>query len=272
MGSDERLDIEASKLTDLGNQLVTTQSAMYDAETRQRQMNKALERDQVEELPDILGNNLLQGMKADLARAEGKLSDIAERYGRNHPQYISAAAEVRTLKEKLASELRVAGGAIGQAAQMSQQRVAEAQRALDEQKQRIFALKRQRDEVDVLNREVESAQRAYDATAQRANSVHLESQLDQSNVAVLSPATRPLEPASPRLIFNLAVALVIGAMVGAAAALTAELRDQRLRTAGQVTEATGLEVLAELARSTSKRRHTPSAGIKPVVFPNIGSA
>jgi hypothetical protein len=61
-------------------------------------------------------------------------------------------------------------------------------------------------------------------------------------------------------------------MVGAAAALTAELRDQRLRTATQVTEATGLEVLAELSRSTSKRRHAPSAGIKPVVFPNIGSA
>lgn len=274
VGSDERMDVEGSKLIELGNQLVTTQATMYDALTRQKQMSQALEHGQVEELPDILGNALLQGMKADLVRAEGKLSDISERYGRNHPQYLSAAAEVRTLKEKLATELRTASGSVSQSAQIAQQRVAEAQRALDEQKQRILALKRQRDELDVLSRDVESAQRAYDATAQRANSVHLESQLDQSNVAVLSPATRPREPASPRLAFNLIVALIIGAMLGAGWALAAELIEQRLRTANQVTDVTGLPVLAELGRPTSQRRRQTRlrASSEPEPLPKVSAA
>ena len=49
--------------------------------------------------PGYSGNGLLQSMKADLTRAEGKLADTAQRLDRNHPQYIEAAAEVKELSE-----------------------------------------------------------------------------------------------------------------------------------------------------------------------------
>jgi len=98
------------------------QTAMYDAESRQKQMTKALQGDRLEELPDILGNGLLQSMKSDLVRAEGRSAEVAQKYDRNHPAHLSAAAEVQTLRNKLAAELATVKGSINQATQLAEQR------------------------------------------------------------------------------------------------------------------------------------------------------
>lgn len=246
VGADDRLDVENSRLAEITNQLVTAQAAMYDAQTRKQQMQRVVEQGQLEQLPDVLGNSLLQSMKADLTRAEAKLAEGAERYGKKHPQYISSAAEVETLKNKLTAELTTVKGAINQAAQLAEQRVNELQRALDAQKARILSLKQQHDEFDVLNREVESAQRTYDAAIQRANQIRLESRLDQSSISILNPAIAPIEPSRPRVFLNTIVALVVGLMLATGVVLALELLDRRVRSSRDLFEANGIPVLAEL--------------------------
>jgi len=249
VGTDDRLDVENAKMTEIASQLVSAQTAMYDAESRQRQMVQALEKNQLEELPDMLGNGLLQTMKGDLVRAEGKLAQVAQKYDRNHPEYVSAAAEVQTLKSRLAAEIGTVKGSISQSAQLARQRVAEGQRALDAQKQRILELKQQRDGLDVLNREAENAQRAYDAAMQRTSEVRLASRLDQTNIAVLNPATPPLKPAGPKVLRNMVLALLIGGLLAAGVALSAELLDRRVRSVADLAElevAGGLAVLGEI--------------------------
>ena len=83
---DTRLDVETARLTEISNHLVTAQAAMYDAETRQRQMNDALAKDRADASVNVLINPLLQNLKAELARSEAKFADVAQRYDRNHPQ------------------------------------------------------------------------------------------------------------------------------------------------------------------------------------------
>jgi polysaccharide biosynthesis transport protein len=154
--TDGRLDVETARLAGLAAEALSAQTAMSDAQTRRAQMKLALENGRTAELPDILGNNLLQSMKADLARAESKLAEVAERYGSNHPSYVAAAAEVTSLRQRLASEVGTARGSIEQTAQIAEQRAAEMQAALEEQKRRILELTRANDEREVLSREVES--------------------------------------------------------------------------------------------------------------------
>jgi uncharacterized protein involved in exopolysaccharide biosynthesis len=273
VGNDDRLDIENSRLTELANQLVAAQAAMYDTQTRQKQMLQALEKNQLEQLPDILGNGLLQSMKADLTRTESKLAEVAVRYGRNHPQYISAAAEAQSLRDRLARELDTAKGSINQAAQIAQQRTAEVQRALDDQRQRILELKQQRDALDVLNREVDSARHTYDAATQRASQVRLESLLNQSSIAILNPAVAPIKPARPKLLLSLVLAIVAGVISGAGVTLFAELMDRRVRSAVDIVAVGGLTVLAELSRPSPKPKiKRLIQAITPAPIPRIQSA
>jgi polysaccharide biosynthesis transport protein len=255
IATDERLDVENARLNDLSRQLVEAQRVQHDAQARQRQAGQG---GNLNELPEIMSNGLLQSLKAELVRAEARLAELSERYDRNHPQHQMASAEVRALREKISAETASATASIGQGVQIADRQVANLQQAFDEQKARILELKRQRDEVSVLSREVDSAQGAYDAVLQRASQVRLESQLGNTSVAVLDRAAPPSRPAPPGIILSMVLAAVFGAMFGAALGLLLEMLDRRVRVGDELTRLAGLEVLAEVPRLRASFR-TPRA-------------
>src|SRR5689334_13163725 len=117
LGSEaDRLDVENARLAELSSQLVAAQRAMYEAETRQKQMSAAASRQRIDEMPDVMSNALVQSLKAERVRAEARLAEVGGRYDKNHPQYVSAEAELESLKSKLDAELSTAQGSIVQAA------------------------------------------------------------------------------------------------------------------------------------------------------------
>ena len=272
VGTDDHLDVETARLAELTTQLVGAQTANYDAQTRLKQMTQALARDQLDELPDILGNPLLQSMKVDLTRAQANLANTAQRFDRNHPQYISAAAQVASLQNKLVAEVSTARGSINQAAQIAERRATELQRAVDAQKSRILGLKHRHDTLDVLKHDVDASQRAYEMAEQRASEVRLQGRLDQSNIAVLNAALTPLKAARPKWWLNLLVGFVLGSTLGLGSVLVAELRDKRVRSRDDLSRYADLVVLTELphikaggwtARLRLRGRNQPLLEAKP---------
>jgi chain length determinant protein EpsF len=258
--ADDHLDVESAKLVELTSQLVTAQASMYDGRTRLNQVEEALTRGSLEQLPDVIGNPVLQSMKVDLNRAQGNLAQVEQRYGRNHPQYISSAAQVRSLQSKLTAEIQVAKGSIAQSAQIAERRASELQAAVDAQKSRILDLKRRHDQLDVLNHDVATAQHAYDAAAQRASEVRLQGRLDQSNIAILNPAFPPMKPWRPKLWLNLLIGVVLGTAFAVSAVLGAELRNRRVRSREDLLNSAGVLVLAEMPRLASRPRRRALRG------------
>jgi capsular polysaccharide biosynthesis protein len=111
----------------------------------------------------------------------------------------------------------------------------------------------------MLARDVDSAQKIYDMALLRVNQMSMEGRLDQSSVAILSAAAVPPFPASPKLGLNIALALVLGVLLGVGLALLRELRDRRARSAFDLNDL-GLPVLCELARLDARpRRWMPLA-------------
>lgn len=242
----DRIDLENARLAEISSQLIAAQTAMYAASTRQKQMGDALSRDRLDETPDIQGNVLVQSLKADLVRAEARLAEFGSRFGTNHPQYVSAAAERDSLRSKLDAELKTARGAIDQSAQIASRQVAALQEAVEQQKARVLELNQQRDTLAVLMRDVESARAAYDAAMQRKAVVRLESEVNETDIAVLNPAVPPLLPAFPLLKLNLVLATVLGGLLGMGTALLVEVSDRRIRLRGDLAELAGVPVLAVL--------------------------
>ncbi len=245
----DRIDLENARLAELSSQLVGAQSAMYAAGTRQNQMTDAVRGSRSDELPDIMGNPLVQNLKAELVRAEAKLADFGSRYGTNHPQYVSAAAERDSLRAKLDAELATARGSIDQASEIASRQVAKLQEAVEEQKARVLELNQARDTLAVLTRDVESARAAYDAASQRKSQVRLESEINQTDIAVLNPAVPPVRPSFPLLTLNLMLAGVLGTLLGVGIALLAEAADRRVRLREDLAELAGVPVLAVLQRA-----------------------
>lgn len=261
----ERLDVENARLEEVSRQLLEAQRNAQGANARLRQTTRG---GRLSEVPEIMSNGLLQSLKGDLARAQGRLAQLSERYDRNHPQYMSAAAEVQELNQRIAAEVDSARGSIEQSAQIAQQQVSSLQRAFDEQKAHILELTRQRDEISVRDREVQNAQGAYDAALQRAGQLRLESQINQTSVAVLDRATAPLGPAGLGLFLSTALSLVFGALLGVALALATEMLDRRVRDSDELVSVAGLEILGEVPRlraSFKPRKALPIRGATAVL-------
>jgi len=256
---DDRLDVENARLAELSSQLVAAQRTMYESETRARQMSSASAEQRLEEVPDIASNPLVQSLKAELVRAQARLAEIGGRYDRNHPQYQSAAAEVASLREKLDAELKTAKGSVSRVAQMSRRQMSDLQDALDRQKTRVLELNQQRDKLSVLTRDVQNARTAYDATLQRTAHVRLESQLDETDIAMLNPAVAPLRPVFPNMPVNIVLSIVLGTMLGAGLGLIAELLNRRVRTRDDLVDLARLPVFAEVGRIGKPRERRRSA-------------
>ncbi|UTY55792.1 chain length determinant protein EpsF [Massilia sp. erpn] len=236
---DNRLDVETTRLNDLSVQLVAAQGQAMEANSRQS-MAKG---QRSSESPDVATNPLIQNLKISLGTAESKLAEVGQRLGRNHPQYLSAQAEVDKLRSELREQMQVTSNSVGNNAQILSEREGSIRAALAAQKAKVLELNRTRDEMNVLVKDVESAQRAFDTASQRFSQTKIEGQADQSDISVLNPAVAPIEPAGPRVMLNTALALVIGAMLGLGFSVLAEMLDRRVRSEGDLGEVLGIPVL-----------------------------
>lgn len=240
VATDERLDYETQKLNELSTQLTIAQAQGADS-TSKRKGGSA------DTMPEVMQSTLVNQLKAEIAIREARLKELSGNLGENHPQYLRTAAELAELKAKVSSEIGRINSSIGTAGSISKQKEAELITAVNAQKTKILELKKQRDEVSLLVREVESAQRAYDAVSQRSTQARLESQSIQTNVSILNPAIEPIDPSRPRLLLNMAISIVLGGLLGVGTALALELGNRRVRSAEDIIEVLDLPVLASIS-------------------------
>jgi uncharacterized protein involved in exopolysaccharide biosynthesis len=142
---------------------------------------------------DDISRNLVQ---AQMATAAAR----ARQLGQNHPEYQAALQQERAL--------------MGQ---------------YEAQKRNILRLQGQRDELDTLSNEIDSERQNYEATLQSYFRSAMESQFNQTNIAVLSPATAPSRPSSPNIPLNMISAVVLGLFLGIVGAVFGEMANPRVR-------------------------------------------
>jgi chain length determinant protein EpsF len=236
--SDERVDVETRRLSELAAQMIAAQSASFDAASRTRDGSS---------LPEVINNPVVQGLKAQVAQGEGRLADLAKRVGVNHPDYLRAQAEVNTYKTKLATELITATRGIGATAGAARQRVNELSAAFERQKAKMLELKQQREESSLLSRNVLNAQQIYDSALQRYGQSRMEAQSTQTDIAVLNPAVPPEKHSSPRVLLNIVLSLFLGTMLGVGIGFLVEMLDRRVRS-GQDIAGLEIPVLAEVTK------------------------
>jgi polysaccharide biosynthesis transport protein len=225
IATDERLDIESARLNELSTQLVMIQAASIETSSRQAQTANNSDK-----LQEVLNNPLIAGVKADLVRGESRLKEMQSRFGDAHPQVLEVRANVNELRARLEQETKKVSGGIGVSNTVMQSRENQIRAALEAQRQRVLALKATRDEANVLAKDVENAQRAYDALTIKFNQSALESRANQTNISVLKEASPPLDPSFPKLWINLALAIALGSALACVSAIGVELADPRLRT------------------------------------------
>jgi chain length determinant protein EpsF len=251
--ADERMDYETARLNEISNQLTTVQGQTTDSQSKR--MN-----DRADTMAEVMQSPLTNGIKTEIARQEGKLADSNINLGRNHPQTLRAESELAALKAQLEGETQKITRSIETTYQVGKQRERQLQGALASQKSRVLLINKQRDDLNVMRRDIEAAQRTFELVSQRASQANIESRANQTNISVLNPAVAPSNPSKPRVFLNILVSIVVGSLLGVGVALVLELSRRSVRSTEDLVEALDIPVLGTISSASGLLKITRSGG------------
>lgn len=242
-----QIDVENAKLGSLTAQLADLQGQRAEAQSRRQQALR------IDTSAEVQNNPLIASLKAEISRTEGTVKQLSEQLGGAHPTLKAAQEQLATLKNQLNQERASVARTVGGSSEIVERRLAAVSVELERQKQRVLALKAGNDEVVVLRRDVERAQKALDSIDVQQSQASLESRLQQNNVSIVTTAVPPLAAAQPRVLLNTLVGVLFGAMLAVGVVLMLETRRPVIRDAQDVDLLLGLPVLATVSRLESDR-------------------
>jgi chain length determinant protein EpsF len=246
----ERMDQEVTRLTSLETALGAALAEQADTSSRTTGSG-------TESSADVISSAAVQSLKSELARAQTQLTEISAKFGSSHPQRIEIEARVAELRQQLNAEMRRVSGGTSSVNRVAGAKIAELKTLVEGQKKAVLAMRSQRDEAAGLLRDVDTAQRAYDAVAQRRTQLANEVQAKQAPARVLSPAMEPLHPSKPNIVKNTLAGMILGLLGGVGLAFLLEYIDRRVRSADDLMAYGDVPVLGVMSDAAGRSRFAP---------------
>jgi polysaccharide biosynthesis transport protein len=246
--TDERLDFENARLNDIAGQITSIRAARTDSSSRSRQAGI-----NPEHVSDILSNSVISSLKIDISTLEARLGQISETYGSAHPVVQETQANLDSKRRRLRDEIGKVTASVRVNDDINGSRESQLNDAFEVQRQRVLQLSEARNELQVLEREVDMAQRTYELVQARATQSSLEGNSSQSGVYILSEATEPASHSSPRVFINGIVAFGLGTLLSLIIVVLVEMFDRRVRGPFDLVQVLDLPVLGVLPNSEKPR-------------------
>lgn len=252
--NDDRLDVEVAKLSSLGSQVVANQGLSNDAMSRARAAS-----DPNAISPELIDSRVYQTLQTDVAHLETKVQDLATRIGQNHPDMITATAQLAEARSALSHEKARIANSLQNNNVVSEQRTHASVREANVQRGRVLEQNAWRVEAASMERDVAQKRRLYETAVQRASETRMEAHNQQADVRVLTDAAPMDTRSGPSFSVLLAIALSAGTVVGVLIVLLQERMAPRLRTRHE-HEQLGMLFLAAIP-CTPITASTPRAGL-----------
>jgi chain length determinant protein EpsF len=261
--SDERMDAETARLNELSSKLAAVEGQTAEARSRQQTGSAAAS---LPATSGTLGGDTIQKLRTQIDEKEVALRNASVNLGTNHPTYRALKAQLDELEQKLASETQHVTRSFAVARSVGKRTEADLRAAIAAQKAKVLQMQEKRGQMDILKRDVDRAQAAYDAVAKPLAQTNLESRATETNVTVLTPAVPPTEPSFPKPMRVMAtIGIVLGVLAGIGVALLLEMLDRRIRNAEDLAAMLDLPVLGVIEPGRKRPKALPRGRPVPLL-------
>jgi uncharacterized protein involved in exopolysaccharide biosynthesis len=233
---------EAQTLNALEQQLVAVQNARRAAESKGDSDQSAS--------ADVLASETVQALKGQLAAEEAQLAQLGATLGPRHPKRIELQSQINATRAALQHEIEVY--ATNNSVQIHSGRELEEslQRALNEQRAKVLAVRQEQDEGAQLLLELESAQAVYKRALDGYDDIMFASGGKLTNVSLMSRAVPAVTPSKPKKLKMMVLGSAGALLAGLLAPLAYEIwLNRRVRCRDDLELEFGMPVLAVLDRS-----------------------
>ncbi|MHA0337025.1 GumC family protein [Sphingomonas aquatilis] len=189
---------------------------------------------------DNTANSTLRTRRAELAADYARM---LQQFDAGYPPAKALQAQIRSIDAALKGEGTRVDAVLRQTYQASLSREQQLTAQVNKLTGRVLDFRRRSIQYNILQREVDTNRQLYDALLQRYKEIGVAGGVGVNNIAVVDDAELPAAPSRPRPLFNMALALLAGLIVGAGLALVFEQIDEGLTDPIEVEETLGLPLI-----------------------------
>jgi polysaccharide biosynthesis transport protein len=254
LGAQEQRQITAQKIMDFNKAYLEAQAQRLSVEAKLRELTQITkDKSGAQTIFTVADNPLIQKLKAEASALEIERSKLLKTYKEQHPEIQKIDAQIRQTNQKLDGEIQTMLRAVQTEYTVAKAREETLLGNVNQLKREGQDLNEKEIQAVALQREAESNQQLYEAVLKRFKETGVAGGLETNNVRVIEDATAPPSPVRPRKVWNLAVSVAVGLVVGLALAFGIEYFDTTVKTPDDVERYFGLPVIGIVPAFGGKR-------------------
>ena len=239
---------------DFNKAYLEAQAQTLSVEAKLRELNRiAADRSGAQTIFTVADSPLIQRLKGEISELEGEKAKLLKVYKDRHPEILKVDARIQQATQKLDGEMQNMLRAV-----QTEYRVAKAREETllsNVNRLRVEGQELNMKEIELLNlqRESDSNQQLYEAVLKRFKETGVAGGLETNNVRVVEEAVAPTVPVRPRRMWDLALSIAAGLVLGIVAALAVDYFDTTLKTPADVERYLGIPVIGIVPLFGTKR-------------------
>jgi len=200
------------------------------------------------ETTEALTNDAISTLRQKRAELSADYAKLMAQFEPQYPPALALKSQIDQLDASIGREESRVKNTISQDYTSASRREGDLQKRVGALKTGVLDLRRRSIQYDIFRRDVDTNQQLYDALLQRYKEIGVAGGVGVNNIAIVDQAQLPERPSSPKLVLNMVLALMVGLIVGGAAAFLLEQTDQGITDPGDVEVSLGVPLLGTIPK------------------------
>lgn len=197
---------------------------------------------------EALRNQAINSLRQKRAELAAEYQQLMVRFEPGYPTAQALKSQIDQLDRSIAREESRVSGSLAVDYREAVGREDALQKKVDQLKASYLDLRRRSIQYNIYQQEVDTNRALYDGLLQRFKEIGVAGGVGVNNVAVVDAAETPEKPSSPRMVLNLAIAILTGLVLGAGLALALDQVDEAIADPAEVERRLGLPLLGSVPR------------------------
>jgi len=194
-------------------------------------------------LPEVLQNQSIQRLMEQRATLDAEYQQKLNIYQPDYPEMVRLRAQI----EEADDQIRTIAENIRTSIRSQYQIAANQERSLEGQvsglTSDVLDLRNRSIQYNILQRELDTTRTLYEGLLQRYKEIGVTGGVTANNISIVDLATPPRTPSKPDMLLNMALAAMLGLVLGLLGALVLEALDETVATPDDVEKKLGVPVL-----------------------------
>ncbi len=235
----QRVEMASTSLTSLNMQLNETQNELVQMRSYRRQ----IENGRGQHIRLIANDEQINALGQQLSELSDEHARMSRRFQDDYPALADVRLRMNQLESQIAERRDTIVSNVLAEYQNLNSEVATLREAIEEREAGILHLNQQSVQYNILRREFETNRELYDGMLQRMKEIGVAAGVQENNIALIDSALAAGAPFLPNMQRNLAMALLIGLVLGIAVAVLMEFLDTTIRRTEDIEKLVGRPVL-----------------------------